>query len=310
MSPSDVAGIFSRYFVIGFFLPGFFVLVGLSQTVSDAAIPASYENLSGGAQVAVAGGAGILLGLLLLGLNWQILRLFEGYPLQEGFCARRLAWIGRSLVARQRRSFDALVAVRDSDQEVEANRSRAAWMLDVRFPPNAADLMPTRFGNAIRAFETYGKKRWGLDSVVVWPRIDMLLSERGAELEANARGQVCFFVNGSLLLFLAGTVLVVDEIAHSSVSGIGLGLYVTPFLGALLLARWSAGAVGRWGSTVRAAVDLHRLELYERLGIRLPESFSDERERIADQLNQALLYGHPISDEDFAAKKRKPKEQM
>ena len=30
-------------------------------------------------------------------------------------------------------------------------------------------------------------KRWGLDSVAAWPRIDMLLSEREAELQANAR---------------------------------------------------------------------------------------------------------------------------
>jgi len=34
--------------------------------------------------------------------------------------------------------------------------------------------MPTRFGNAVLAFETYAMKRWGLDSVPVWPRIDML----------------------------------------------------------------------------------------------------------------------------------------
>jgi hypothetical protein len=28
----------------------------------------------------ILGATGVLLGLLLLGLNWQVIRLFEGYP--------------------------------------------------------------------------------------------------------------------------------------------------------------------------------------------------------------------------------------
>jgi len=92
MSASDVAGIFSRYFVIGFFLPAFFTLVGMSQTLSDSFLPSGYRGLGGGAQIAVLGATGVLLGLLLLGLNWQVIRLYEGYPLVES--RRRLPLIG------------------------------------------------------------------------------------------------------------------------------------------------------------------------------------------------------------------------
>jgi hypothetical protein len=298
MSASDVAGIFSRYFIVGFFLPAFFTLVGMSQALTDSFLPAGYRELSGGTQIAVLGAAAVLLGLLLLGLNWQVIRLYEGYPLIEP--RRRVPLVGhlsRGLIARQKASFDRLVELRDGE-DAKA-RSRAAWKLDIEFPGDAEALMPTRFGNAVLAFESHSMKRWGLDSVPAWPRIDMLLSERQAELEANARGQVCFFVNGSLLVLISAAVLVADEIAAEPLSGAVVAIYILPFLGSAVLARWAAGAASRWGSTVRSAIDLHRFELYEKLGARRPRSFGDER-LLAAEVNQALLYGHTIPDE-FAA---------
>lgn len=301
MSPSDVAGVFSRYFIVGFFLPAFFILVGLSQSLSDAFLPMGYRELSGGAQAAVLGGAGLLFGLLLVGLNWQVFRLYEGYPLVERSDRPVFAWINRILVARQKVAFDRLVRARDDDSEDAAVRGRAAWKLDRDFPTHASDLMPTRFGNAVLAFETHAKKRWGLDSVAAWPRIDMLLSEREAEQQANSRSEAAFFVNGSLLLTLGGLVLVADQIADPRLSGLQLLLYLIPFLGAALLGRWAVGAATRWGNAVRSAIDLHRFDLYEKLGVRRPRSFTDEREQVAESLNQMLVYGHLISDDYFEA---------
>lgn len=299
MSTSDVAGIFSRYFIIGFFLPAFFALVGLSQALSDPFLPSGYRALDGGTQIAVLGATGVLLGLLLLGLNWQVIRLYEGYPLKESklrvpVLGRLVGKLRTSLIARQERAFHELVEMRDGGDEGKS--AWAAWKLDTGYPDRVEALLPTRFGNAVLAFETYAMKRWGLDSVPTWPRIDMLLNERQAELEANARSQVCFFVNGSLLLLIAGVLLVADEVAEAPLGGLIVAVYLLPFLASHLLARWATGAAARWGSTVRAAIDLHRFELYEKLGVRRPRNFSDERQ-IAAEINQSLLYGNPIPDE-------------
>lgn len=311
MSPSDVAGVFSRYFIVGFFLPAFFILVGLSQALTTSFQPSAYVELSEGAQIAVLGGTGLLLGLLLLGLNYQIFRIYEGYPLVER--RRRMRVVGRLhdlLVARQRRAYQCLVDIRDSDAEDIADRGHAAWKLDQEFPASADALLPTRFGNAILAFETHARKRWGLDSVTAWPRVDMLLSEREGELQANSRGEAAFFVNGSLLLFLGGIALIANQIADSTLSGLTLLVYLVPFAGAVLLSHWGVGAATRWGSAVRAAIDLHRLELYGKLGVRLPVSFADERENIAESVNQALIYGHPIPDEYFDVDKKPTEEEQ
>jgi hypothetical protein len=310
MSPSDVAGVFSRYFIVGFFLPGFFTTVGLSQALSGGFLPQFYEELGGGSQIAVAGGIGLLVGLLLLGLNWQVFRLFEGYPIAEGQRSNPgIAFLHDLFIRRQKNAFDKLMTIRDGDNPAP-DKANAAWKLDQEFPPSRDRLLPTRFGNAVLAFETHAMTRWGLDSVVVWPRIDAGLSDREAELQANARSEAAFFVNGSLLAFIAGLILLTDEAVNSPLHRWALIAFASPFLLSLLFARWSAGAATRWGSAVRAAIDMHRFDLYEGLGVRRPRNFSDERETVAPHVNEALVYGFPIPDEDFSTDPPKAKEKV
>ncbi len=300
MAPSDVAGVFSRYFIVGFFLPAFFCLVALSQVVSDGFLPGFYMDLSDGTRIIVLGGAGLFLGLLLLGLNWQIFRLLEGYPLTERRRRPSFRWITEIFVARQNRNYSRLVGIRDDDQRPSAVRSNAAWRLDREFPPNEDQLLPTRFGNAVLAFESHAMKRWGLDSVAIWPRIDLLLSQRQAEQQANARGEAAFFVNGSLLLTLAGLAWITDQLFDHQLSGWELLAYLVPFVLAVVMARCATGAATRWGNAVRAAIDLKRFELYSGLGVRRPANFTEEREEIAPSINQTLVYGAPIPDNYFA----------
>lgn len=305
MSPSDIAGVFSRYFIVGFFLPAFFTLVGLSQALTSSFLPNSYEELSEGAQVAILGGVGLLLGLLMLGLNWQIFRMFEGYPLAERKGLPLLGFLHRRVVGRRKRSFDQLVAAMDDPSKDDAARGNAAWRLDLEFPPTAEQLLPTRFGNAVLAFESHAMKRWGLDSIAAWPRIDMLLSDRQAELQANARGEAAFFVNGSLLVLVAAFTLIANQAVDCTLSNFALLLYLIPFLISMLMARWAVGAATRWGSAIRSAIDLHRFDFYKNLGVRRPNSFTDERENVAAKLNQVLIYGDPMPDEYFEAPKSK-----
>jgi hypothetical protein len=308
MAPSDVAGVFSRYFIVGFFLPAFFSLVALSLALTDSFLPSVYRDLSSGGQIAALGGTGLLLGLILLGLNWQVFRLYEGYPLFERRGRRPLSWVYALMIARRKATLERLQHTRDESSDSGA-ASTAAWKLDREFPVSAERLLPTGFGNAVLAFETHAMKRWGLDSVAVWPRIDMLLSERESELQANSRSEAAFFVNTSLLLVAAGLLLIVDQLVAEPLCGLALLVYFAPFLLAVLMAHWAVGAATRWGNTVRSAIDLHRFGLYEKLGVRMPTSFSDERDGVAARVNQLFLYGTAIPDEYFNAPSPDDKEE-
>jgi hypothetical protein len=139
--------------------------------------------------------------------------------------------------------------------------------------------------------------RWGLNGVGVWPRVEMLLSTGDQEVLAEAKGNVVFFVNAALLSVAAGLTLVVDRVVeHSPVFPHDL-LYLVPFVVASICYRASVGAAIRWGTVVGASIDLHRREVYERVGMRMPLTFSEERERIGPALSGAILRGELIRDD-------------
>src|SRR2546423_4398323 len=78
MGLRDVTGVFSRYFIVGFFIPMFFTLLLLAISVHEDALPHQYGELDHQSRLFAIGGAGLFIGLLLLGLRHPIWKLFEG----------------------------------------------------------------------------------------------------------------------------------------------------------------------------------------------------------------------------------------
>ena len=301
MGLGDVAGVFSRFFIVGFFLPAFFALVALAELATSALLPNGFEQYSSATEILILGGVGLLAGLFLLGLHRPVLRLFEGYPLMRSGIG-----LERPFVSLQRRSFDALKAQKDAAgprADPAANtRGVAAWLkLDRFFPDDRARLLPTRFGNALRAAEDYSYNRWRLDAIPFWAHVEPLLSDQERQLHEQAKTDVAFFVNLSLATAVAGVVLIADEIAHAPLDPVYGWLYAVPFLLAYLIYRFSIDAAQRWGIEMKASLDLHRLEVYDRLGVRRPTSFTDERETIAPALNRFFLYARELPDDLWAA---------
>jgi hypothetical protein len=104
------------------------------------------------------------------------------------------------------------------------------------------------------------------------------------------------FLNGAFVAAGVGVCLIVDRATSAPHSGAAWLLSAIPFTVTYLLYRWAIGAAIIRGAYVRASCDLHRLEVYEKLGIRRPASFTDERE-LATSLNQLLFYGRPHLDD-------------
>jgi hypothetical protein len=290
MSFGDITGVFSRYFVVGFFLPAYLGLVSLWLSASSEFVPNELEEHSQATELLILGGIAVILGLALSGASWYVTRLFEGYSLE-----RRSNWpvartVYRAAIALQRRRYDRLVAIRYDRSKPVKDRRRAAWFLDRYFPPSRDALLPTRVGNAIRAFEKHSYVRWGLDSV--------LLSAEERELHVDSKINFYVFVNAAVGALAVGVCLVVDQALYAPQPASLWPLYAIPFALGYVLYRLAVDPATAWGDAVRSSIDLHRLELYEKLGVRAPISFSDERQ-LAGKVNQALLYGDPLLSDDL-----------
>jgi hypothetical protein len=304
MVPSDFAGIFSRYFVIGFFLPVFFVLVLTAHLVEPSATPGVYATASGGTQVVILGGAALLGGLLLLGVNQAVIRIFAGYPLQS-----LLTWLGSESESGSDGWLVNLLSLPTlwnllkrwklemrirNDQSTEA-----AVKLNQYYPWNANEVMPTRLGNAIRAFESYPFKAYGLDGPPNWPRVEALVTENEKEALAEALTTFAFWLNQSVLALAATIYVLVGGVyanPNASTGSMAILTVLTMLIGVFLA--WAAyraavGAAVRWGASVRAAYDLHRLELYAKLGLKRPQTAAEER-LIARAANRAASFGEEL----------------
>jgi hypothetical protein len=294
----DLASVFSRSFIVGFYVPSFVAGLLLDKVATKEFLPLAYRQESAGTRILILAGVALVAGLFLSGLAQPILRLFEGYPFHN---AKDGSW-RQKLAARSEKKwrvrFDSLELTRKQKVASEA-RTRAALERYRQFPAESKHILPTRFGNVLRSFETHPRQRYGLDGIAVWPRVEALLSDGERQSLEDALGTVSFFVNSCVLAVVTGALLAGDSIANMGgahqwvraalISAVALAV-------AAMAYRWSIGAVERWGLAVRSAFDLHRFDLYEKLGCKAPLTGADEN-ALAQVINRCLLFAEPIPDE-------------
>lgn len=326
MGLPDVAGVFSRKFILGFFIPVFFATIAWAHLVDAQALPSVYRAASSGTQILIIGGFALLVGLLLSGLHYSMIRFLEGYWLlaEDQFAPpqRRATAVGRlghrirhraaRRVTRWRLAFgwkrrDYWIARREqlcALEELPARskaRTDASRKLHEWFPSDDARVLPTRFGNVVRAFETHPRQRYGLDGIAVWPRIATLLSDgERAELD-EATTDLAFWINLLVMVSLGGVLLFAERLWHRpgdsvATAGVEAAILVATIVLAVWMLRRATAAAARWGLPVRAAFDVHRLELYEQLGLRRPASQLEE-EAVARAVGRLVAFGEPFPDD-------------
>jgi hypothetical protein len=301
MSLRDIGAIFSRSFVIGFFIPAAVFLSVATYLTYLWYEPTLFDEVSTQDVVLAVTGLSAALAFLLQGLwNPIVVFLFQGY-LSEARAGLRyyITWpLYRLLLIAQTLRFQALRRQLEDPKETVRTRSYVAWQLDRRYPQGPDRVLPTRFGNAVRASEDYSLYRWGVDNAALWPRLEALLSDREKELIEEENAQVAFFLNSCLSVTSISLWYILHNlIIHPDVETLTIIIVVGLFVASYLLYYLGVEAVIRWGTRVRVAVDLHLRELYRTLGISIPSDFADERERLGPMLSQFFLYGSPMDRE-------------
>lgn len=287
----EVTGQLDKRFILNAFFPTLvfallMALVIVSGTSGvDEAVKAWDEEQAVVQTLIVIGAVAVVLvaANVLAASMLAITRLFEGYAL----LVRPLQGMGR------RHQFHRWQSIRAEEREAagQAGPDLAHDALGAtareRFPlPKAIDeedelraddFAATRLGNILRNAETYPRQRYGLDPVRTWPLLYHLLGDTLRTSLDEARASMEFLL---VVAFWAGV--------YSPVASISLLCFDAStgwVLGALLggagvsafayLAALAPASV--YNSHVRAAFDMHRLEVLQALRIPPPATLAEER---------------------------------
>jgi hypothetical protein len=313
-----------KAFILGFFLPGILFVASLSALfldfpwVNDAfTIASNTKDLAKLAFLILGVWVLAILMLLVNRLQYQVL---EGYywPLSH------MKW----LKARQVRSFEALKSRVDTlraqrtasplkfSAQQEDELETLGYQLRKAFPSDKQSLLPTRFGNAIRAFEEYSNNVYGADSVTLWPHMVSVVPKEFSSAVEDARSQVNCLINITYFSVVVGLVAVSRLLWNFGLSVdvsnievqldkflVTTNLYFTIAAVIAAFLTWLSYvlAIDRayaWGDLVKAAFDCYLPLLAKQLGYALPET-ADDRYNFWIAVCQMINYHRPLKPEQW-----------
>jgi hypothetical protein len=179
----------------------------------------------------------------------------------------------------------------EDEQSLEALRTAYDTLVatyDQIYPPPHAGIMPTKFGNILKASEAYSGTRYGIDAVEFWPRLLHVIPSSYKQTIDEARNELSFLVNMSALsvVFYLLCILAILGSAPSPssanwskvfenslrymLSG-GFGLFLNWFFN-----RAAIFSVADYGMVLRSSYDLFRLDLLEHFRLRSPKDSVEE----------------------------------
>jgi hypothetical protein len=223
-----------------------------------------FDSLSVAEQTAVWIAAALTIGLLFNAISTPMYRLLEGYSWPQ-----QLREYG---VARQR----SVKAKLSQNVGGEGWRSGLEAEKLARFPATDAEIAPTRLGNAMRAFETYGVTRFELDSQVLWTELSAVVPKY-LQIELDrSRANVDFFVALFYLSAAFGFFSLVAMFGSNTKATLVAGAVVA-FSSMRIWYSMAVESTSYWSSTVRALVNIGRAKLADEMGLELPDSIVAER---------------------------------
>ncbi|MBN1314073.1 MAG: hypothetical protein JXA42_01350 [Anaerolineales bacterium] len=273
------------------------------------------------------GGLGALLSITTLwigfslycGQHW-VFKLFEGYLMPH--------WLARFLTRRKQRWLKKRLRYTHlidylKDKQLPPNheqlykfvlskaRSELAF-LDMIAPPDVEGVLPTAFGNVLRASEWYPYYRYKIKGVAIWPRLAAVLPSSFTTEMEEGNNQLVFLLNSSLLSgvlsIVSGCIAITSWITtHHVPYSIGyFGKSIALFLVGYLFYRMSINVAEQYGYDIRTAYDLYRFKLLSQLQRKIPGELSQE-EATWRGLSELFAIGQRLGPLNWDYEEVKPK---
>ena len=266
----------------------------------------------------------VIIGFTLTALNTYVLKIFEGYiifpPLRflynKGLRIHHQR--ARNLMAQREsleKEYEHLEKFTRYDPALEERREkileehhRIASEYDENYPAHLDDVLPTQFGNVLRAAEDHALQRYGFDGVTFWPRLIHVIPDSYKSVIDSTRNELSFLVNLSILsaIFAFLCILGIFHVMWTSMAVSGnaavfgaLMVATLKYLFAGALAMISCGffynasiiSLGSFALTIRASFDLFRRDLLQKLELVRPNDFDEEFDTW-ENLNELIVLGN------------------
>lgn len=234
-------------------------------------------------------------GLAVDRMTFPLLRLLEGYwpSALSALRRHRLAALSAK-VAEEDRNWQRLAPTVLGTPELASPDDVAAFTeLDQRRRRRPADpgaLLPTHIGNILRAAERWPGDKYGLDAVVVWPRLWLLLPDTTRSALATARTGL----DRSVAAVVWGALFTLFGLWTAWAIPVGI------LVAAVAVRLWVPSRAEVFSDLLEAAFDLHRTLLYQELRFPLPENPKQERLR-GQQLTRYLWRGSDDDEPEFTS---------
>jgi hypothetical protein len=274
----------------------------------------------------------VIIGFTLTTLNTYILKVFEGYII---FPPIRFLY-NKSLRIHQKKALNLLEhrdrleeeytylynfcnhdpgmqekrnpALEERLEQILDKHYQIAGTYDERYPANPDLILPTEFGNKLRAAEDHATQRYGFDGVLFWPRLIHVVPDSYKAMIDSTRNQLSFLVNMSILSAVF-SFLCILAIPHTwwitDIAGNSPAI-ATVFVGNIVKYLLAAGlgvvlcgffynasmiSLSSYTLAIRASFDLFRLDLLKKLEIERPGDFNKEFETWKN-LNEMIVLGN------------------
>lgn len=294
-----------KSFVLGFFLPalvGTLAFLFLNRDIEpfktllgEAAENKAFSNLT------VMLLSVWTVAVLLMAGSHSMYRMLEGYvwPLKQPRLREHQLERRKQQRQEARDAYAAMAAaekrldeITDAAKRVEQARRLAELRLRylglrrklaLEYPEQRELVLPTRFGNVLRAFEMYPGDVYGVESIHAWPRLLAVVPKAYQETLADARAPVDFFVSLVFVSLVLGGIALVRCAAELPRGFHGIqpwwfvGACAMAFATSRLCYLAAVSTAIAWGETVKSAFDLYLPSLATALGYALPATTAERR---------------------------------
>jgi hypothetical protein len=249
----------------------------------------------------------LVLAIVLMAINPMLFRLLEGYWFFD--LGHRLNFIQRRRWRRLHGDLDALKKEWEKCQEEDRTFTKWAELRKLAgsaakdFPSEESLVLPTSFGNTVRAFENYAVVMYNFEPITGWSRLNSVLPAEYREIMDGARADMDLWINTWFLsLITLGEIMALNWMT-------GLHPYKWIWLATfcvILLASWRARvSAAQWGEWVKGAFDVYLPELSKKMGYSRPPNREEEL-YFWTELGRAITFRNPEALDAIEKYREKP----